>query len=152
MIKTTLFLICTIFSLTSCSAQLKKGAFSVKEGITGKVIWKQGNHMPSPDRVNKSNGKGVKKELYIFKPINVARVIQKNSFFEINETPVAKTESTENGFFEISLPPGKYSVFTKEEQGFFANRFDGDGNINVVEVMPGKPAYLLITIDYKASY
>jgi hypothetical protein len=150
--KANVLLICTIFSLTSCFAQLKKGLFSVKEGITGKVTWKEGNYMPSPDAARAGNGIGVKREVYVFELINMSGAVKQNGLFEISQSPLVKTESTKNGFFEIILPPGKYSVFTKEVKGFFANRFDGKGNINPVEVLPGKATYTLIAVDYKASY
>ncbi len=150
--KRNIILICTICCVTSCSAQLNKGIFSVKEGIIGEATWKQGNYMPSPDAVNRGKGTGIKREIYIFKLVNTSHAIAENGFFKINKKPVAIVESTGNGFFEIKLPPGKYSVFTKEEKGFFANRFDGAGNINPVEVMPGKPTYLLLSVDYKAAY
>ncbi len=150
--KPNLFLIYTIFCLTGCSAQLKKGIFSVEEGISGQVIWKQGNYMPSSDIIRKKKGKGIEREIVVFKLVNKSQAISENGFFKINKKPLAITRSTENGFFEIKLPPGKYSVFTKEEKGLFANSFDGDGNINPVEVTSGQATRLLIMVDYKAAY
>lgn len=69
------------------------------------------------------------------------------------ETPlITEVETDESGRFEVKLPPGKYSLFTMEEKGYFANIFDLDSYIHPVTVEKNQWKKTEITIDYEASY
>ena len=48
------------------------------------------------------------------------------------------TTTDEKGNFNIPLPPGTYSVFTKKGNLFYATRRDEQNNIAPVKVLPGK--------------
>jgi hypothetical protein len=52
----------------------------------------------------------------------------------------------------VELPPGKYSVFTVEEEGLYANEYDSDGNMFPVEVLDGEFTEVTIKINYKAAF
>jgi hypothetical protein len=67
-------------------------------------------------------------------------------------TPVAKVTSASNGEFTVFLAPGIYSVFTREPSGYFANRFNGQGIINPVEVKAGIFSEIVLEINYKAVF
>jgi len=146
-------LIFVLIAIAACSPKLSKGIFSVEEGIAGKVLWKQGNFMPSPDRPQINSGMPVEKELLVYNVTNLKQVKVNGAFYSDVQTGlVARVKSTPTGYFELKLPPGKYSLFSVEPDGLFANRFDGSGNINVVEVKGQTLTNIDFIIDYKAAY
>ena len=65
---------------------------------------------------------------------------------------VTKVETDADGNFAVSLEPGVYSLFTKEEKGLYANLFDGENNIYPVEVQEGQVSHIEFLINYEASY
>ncbi|MDN3686579.1 carboxypeptidase regulatory-like domain-containing protein [Cyclobacterium jeungdonense] len=128
------------------------------EGIKGQVYWIDGNLMPQATDSGNDSRLGPKKQ-------PVKRTIRIHELTHINEaslgdylfgdieTPlVAELETDESGYFEVKLPPGKYSIFTKEDKGYFANVFDLDSFIHPITVEKNKWKRTEITIDYKASY
>lgn len=125
---------------------------TLNQGIKGQVLWLEGNFMPGPGQDKK--GEPVVREIYIYSVINKAEMKEKgNQLYEMpNQKPIAITKSDENGIFEVALPAGKYSVFTKEAGGLFANLFDGQMNLNPVDVEKGKFTEVDIKINYKAVY
>ena len=109
--------------------------------------------MPGPDRANQKTG--VVREIYFFKPVKSANQKRgdKNGLYKsVSGKLVAKTKSDETGHFEVRLRTGRYSVFTKEENGFFANVLDGEGFVNMVEVKKNSFADLVIEINYQAAF
>lgn len=70
----------------------------------------------------------------------------------IQTEQVAELETEPDGTFQIELPVGRYSVFTVEEEGYFANVFDRDNHINPIEVKEGEWSFLEIIINYRAVY
>jgi hypothetical protein len=123
------------------------------QGIQGMVQWISGNQMPGPDKPGGSSSKGISREIYIFPAMNTQNYKPVDGFYkEIGSQPIAVTRSSDDGSFKVSLPAGRYSVFSKEERGFFANRYDGDGCINCIEVKSKAYTILTFTIDYDAAY
>lgn len=125
---------------------------SLNQGLKGQVLWLEGNFMPGPGQDKK--GEPVKREIYIYEVINAKQLQEKgNQLYAMpDQKPVAIAQSDSSGLFEISLPEGKYSVFTKEEGGLFANLFDGEMNLNPVLIEPQKFKEIVIKINYKAVY
>lgn len=122
------------------------------QGIKGQVFWLSGDQMPGPDK-KRSPQQGIVREILFYEATKIAETKQDDNFFTINgKSPVGTVISQPNGDFSISLPPGKYSVFIKEQDKLFANLFDGDGCINCITVEPKKIAWLTITVDYAAAY
>ena len=50
---------------------------------------------------------------------------------------VATTTSKENGFYQLQLEPGKYSVFMLEEGSMYATGGDGYGGLNPITIGVG---------------
>jgi hypothetical protein len=65
---------------------------------------------------------------------------------------IRKIKTDKTGSFKANLDPGKYSIFVQEEDGLFANVFDGEGFINPVTVESGKLTGIVIKVNYKAAY
>lgn len=128
-------------------------AASQKQGIQGQVFWLSGNQMPSPDKKLSAPHQGVLREIHVYQAVYLNDVQRDGQFFRPAETAlVAKVHTTADGQFKIKLPEGKYSVFTVEKEGLFANLMDVRGCINCVEVTSRKYSWITITIDYEAAY
>jgi hypothetical protein len=139
-----------ILIYTAAPAQKKK----VTQGITGQVLWKAGNLMPGPG-VKPSKGSPAVREIYIYELTSnkQTEAAEETGFYrKINSKLIKKVKSDKKGLFSVSLPAGYYSLFTKEEKGFYANLFDDAMNINPVQIRKGKWDTFDFVIDYAAVY
>jgi hypothetical protein len=126
---------------------------TMNQGIKGKVIFRQGDFMPSPDAPPQGSGRGVKRELYIHELTNMGQVQGEPPFYQQIQTKlVKKIVSDESGNFTVELQPGKYSLFVKEKDGYYANLFDGQSNIYPVEVKNKQVTEVEFIIDHQATY
>ena len=129
---------------------------SIQQGVWGNVWFWEGNFMPTTD--NSSNGKitAVQRNIFIYEATRFDSVIRDSSRYlfikEIKSNYIDEITSDKDGFFQISLPPGKYSFFVKEDSLFFANESDGDGYIMSAEVTEGNVVKRQININYNAAY
>lgn len=135
-------------------AQLQEQAITIEQGIAGKILWESGNQMPSPDTPRNSGKRGVKRTVFIYELTNGSQATTTEGVFHTNiQTKLVSQVVTDaNGFFEIRLEPGTYSIFTKEDQGLYANLFDGQNNIFPVEVKKGEVTTIEFLINYNATY
>ncbi len=143
--------IIAILIFSSC-AVMKNG----DQGVNGQIYWLEGNQMPviseEGDEVRRQKEK-VQRTLIICPLVNLGDATMENGLFKsLAAEPIKEIESDKDGAFSIQLEPGAYSIFTKEEDGLFANRFDTDGNIQPVYIKNGEWVELEILIDYKAAY
>ena len=125
----------------------------IEQGIIGKVLWQSGNQMPSPD-APPSKGRGVQRTVYIYERTNGTQATTIDGVFHTNLQTALVTQvvTDANGNFAVSLKPGTYSLFTKEEKGLYANLFDGENNIYPVKVEEGQVTNVEFLINYAASY
>lgn len=140
-----------ILLLTTLSFAQKK---KITQGINGKVLWKAGNLMPGPG-IKPSKGSPVVREIFIYELTSDKQTepAEEGGFYrKINSKLVKKVKSDKKGLFSVLLPAGYYSLFAKEEKGFYANIFDDAMNINTVEVRKGKWEKFEFVIDYEAVY
>src|SRR5690554_2003801 len=151
------FKIIPLFSLLlvlsfSCKTAKKDG-----QGIQGQVFWLEGNQMPQmaeegeiPTRPAK---RGVKRTVKIHELTHINQARLGDALFGNIETPlIREIETDESGHFSVGLPPGRYSIFTVEENGHFANILDLDSYINPFEVKEGEWTQADILINYQAAY
>jgi hypothetical protein len=124
-----------------------------RQGIQGKVVLRTGNHMPGPGKRLPPPTQAAIREIQVYPLTNLSQVTANGSFYtHIQTKQVAKVVSGPDGRFRLFLPPGKYSLLSKEAEGLFANRFDGQNNIFPVEVKAGQLTEVEFIIDYNASY
>ncbi len=154
-LRSVVFYMIIALMAMSCRA----GLYNQTGSISGKVVWLEGNLMPSIDDDNyaqRAAGVPVQRMLYIYeatKPDQAMRLEGDASFYTtIHKRLVKKVRTDKGGTFEVRLPPGKYSIFVMENEAFFANVFDGEGHINPVQVEPGEETTVFIKINYKAFY
>jgi hypothetical protein len=155
---TILFLFAiTTFFLSSCSV-IKDGKPTISQGVFGRVLFLQGNQMPSPDKKN-TGGKPAMRKILIYELTKLNETEGQSPLFkEIKSRLVATVTSNTEGYFQCKLPIGKYSIFTEEKEAdanvklFFANLFEGNGEITPFEVIANKISRYDIKINYKAYY
>ncbi|HEX6333265.1 MAG TPA: hypothetical protein VFZ78_03500 [Flavisolibacter sp.] len=138
----------------SCCPQRTLTNPSPEQGITGFIREVKGNRMPSPGAVL-PEPKGIKTTLYIFEETNLSQVDRKENeplYRNIRARLVKTVESDESGRFTVSLPPGRYSLFTKVNEMYFANRFDEKNNIHPVVVEKDKLTEADFLVDIDAVY
>lgn len=140
------------FALISCKPYKPEG-----QGITGTVTWLEGNQMPmmteSGEASSKISPKPVKRTLRIYPLIKFSDLkMEEGLFTAVAEKPILEVETNESGVYSAQLSPGRYSVFTVEENGLFANIFDGDGNVNPVTVKENEWTLLDVVVNYKAVF
>ena len=147
-----LFIMSSLF-FNSCSI-VKDGKPSIKQGVFGRVLWLEGNMMPSTTPNSNAGGKPASRTVNIYELTHQTEVEGQSPLFKIVKTKlVASVKSDANGYFQCKLAPGKYSVFTVEDDGqFFANLFEGNGEITPFEIKENQIANYNININYKAFY
>lgn len=153
-----------------------------QSGITGTVYRLSGNHMPAPNRrpsppsadTGSSPGArpsadtpfsadtrpsaGIKATVCIFQLTADTQVIPLgpgSPYYRTVLTPlIRQIETDDKGHFQVSLPPGTYSVFTKKGDLFYASRRDEKNHIAPVKVLPGKMTRVECSVesDHRAVY
>jgi hypothetical protein len=127
-------------------------------GITGVVYNISGNHMPAPNqRPPTTPPPGVKATICIFELTSDSQTTRLGSspyYQAIHTHLVRQLDTDDKGFFEVALPPGTYSVFTKKGDLFYASRRDEKNHIAPVEVLSGKMTRVQCSVesDHKAIY
>jgi hypothetical protein len=153
--KTKLIFLCAlvIFAMSSCSV-VKDGKPTIKQGVYGRVLWLEGNVMPSTDGKSTNAGIPARRTINVYKTTHLNETVGQSPLFDQIKTALVATVKTDaNGNFQCELPVGKYAIFTVEEGNqFFANLFDGDGAIAPFEVKAGQLTNYSIQINYKAFY
>lgn len=143
----------TVFTFTQCKPYQPEG-----QGITGHVTWQEGNLMPTisdsgTESKNDPNGKPVKRTIRIYPLIKISDMSVEDGLIKnLAAKPITEIETDESGKYSLQLSPGRYSIFTVEEGGLFANIFDGEGNVQPVTVKESEWTLLDIVINYKAAY
>lgn len=128
------------------------------QGLFGIVEFHEGNFMPTyPGASQSGTITPVERALYIHEPTHFSEVTIADPngpvfFDEIKTRLVKVVRSDSDGRFATTLPVGRYSVFVKEGDRFYANVSDGDGVLGPTEIVGGEFTFLKIAISYKAYY
>ena len=149
--------LCSIFLLVGIIAFSCKSAKIDTQGVRGQVFWLEGNQMPQMvaegEEVDRIEKKRVARTIRIHELTHINQARLGDYLFGDIETPlVVEVETDEEGRFSVELPIGKYSIFTVEESGYFANIFDLDSYVNPVEVKKGAWTEADILVNYEAAY
>jgi len=124
---------------------------TISQGAWGNVWFWEGDFMP----FGWGNITPVVRKIYAYQLTNLQQVDQVpySPFYRrIFSQVVDSALSNSTGFFQISLAPGRYSFFVKEDSLFYANGYDGTGNILPATVKKDSLTQVQLDITYKATY
>ncbi len=112
--------------------------------------------MPGPPKSESSGGiTPVIRDVYIYEETtldDVEEADQEGGFFlSISTNLVAELKSDNTGFYQQKLPPGKYSIFVKENGLFYADLFSEE-RIMPVDISENSIVKNQIDITYKAAF
>ncbi len=124
---------------------------TIDQGLWGDVWFWSGDFEPA--------GFGevcqVKRKVLIYELTHIDDVEQVgySAFYtSINTNLVATVKSDEDGFFQIELEPGTYSLFVEEDNKFYSNYLSGEWNINPVEIEAENVSEVRFDITHEAVY
>ena len=153
--KQILFLIFFITASTSCRTTVKSiQTNSILQGISGLVTEAKGNQMPMKGADLQDN-KGLQTTVYVYEATNISQVTRSNKtgvYVSILTKRVASITTDSLGAFTIALPVGKYSLFIKMGDAYFANAFDQYNNICLIEVTEKKLTNARLVLNSNAFY
>lgn len=127
------------------------------QGISGTITWMEGNRMPmiteSGKAAPKTTPKPIQRTIRVYPLTKFSDLKMEDGLFTaIASKPITEVVSDKQGKYSIHLGPGRYSVFIVEENGLFANIFDGEGNVQPVTVKENEWTLLDVEVNYKAVY
>lgn len=145
-----------ILSLTifSCSTTKTQPNSPSMQGITGFVYEAKGNQMPMKG-APKNSPKPLQCTVLVFEPTNMTDVEPASAstlYTRVRSRQVASVDTDSMGYFKINLPIGKYSLFIRKGDRFYANSFDEFNNIALFEVLDSKFSEAKLTVNKAATY
>ena len=133
-----------------------KNKITITEGVSGTLVKTVGNCMPLFDMDYPSCFQfPVKRKILIYEYTTLNETVRSSFsdvFYEkVHTKLIATTTCDDEGFFEVELKPGRYSLFVQEKGLLYGNLFDGDGGIAPVIVELSKVSERYLNIDYAPS-
>ena len=151
---TRITILCIILLATLCSCIRENWAYktdqlyrqnkkyiTIEQGVWGTVTERTGDWMPiaGAQKGEGPNECPIKSIVRAYEPVSIADFEREGiSIFNITDIPsklVAETTSNKNGFFEMNLQPGEYSLFVTYDGETQAYGFDGIGNIGKITIL-----------------
>ncbi|MFP5039524.1 hypothetical protein [Parasediminibacterium sp. JCM 36343] len=153
--KTTLIILVFGAVIAACAAIKKQSLAKLQQGIEGRVVRLTGNQMPMQNRRQASTPKGLATTVYMFEVANISQTKRQGStalYDSIHTKRIATVQTDSAGHFAVHLPVGSYSIFVKVGNGFYANRFNEQNNINVYRVEKGKLTQVEVMVSEGAVF
>ena len=97
----------------------------------------------------------VKRKVFVYESTtskDVVKVEHSSFYTAIGTKLISESESDEDGFFQIKLEPGNYSLFIMEDGKYYANVFGGEDIIFPIRIVSGKVSQIRIDITYGAVF
>ena len=147
-------------STTACNIEktytLNASKVTITTGIWGTVSSMEGNCMPpiAPATTTCTNCP-VQRTIKIYQYTTLTQATPSGTsgvFYDSFSTPlVAQVNADTEGFFQINLPAGHYTIVIVENGKLYANGFDGNGGITPFNYSTGLQKVNL-TMTYKATF
>ena len=120
---------------------------SISQGVYGQVERVSGNCMPGiageDVRDNPCENGFIATSIFVREPLAM-------TYYWENTSPlVAQGASNENGFYEVELPPGDYSIFVDDNGAEYCNG-SSDGIACPITIREGELLEMNLTIDHAA--
>lgn len=129
-----------------------QGKITLEQGYAGTLILKEGNCMPMVGvglPGNTCRSYPVKRTIRIYDYTLQEETEGDGPFFTLVNALLRERVTTDHeGFFQVELPPGNYSVFIEEAGKLYANLWDGQGGIHPITVAADSIGYEQLTLDY----
>lgn len=139
----------------NCRINNPEGAVTFSQGVFGNITFTEGNCMPGIGANRSCQTCPVRRMVRFYELTlekDAVRAEPTGSFYlSFSTRLVGETESDLNGFYQINLPPGKYTMVVVEDAKLYASFFNGDGSLNPITVVAGTNR-ADFGITYKAVY
>lgn len=144
---------------TSCDMQKvtddNTNKVTITNGIWGTVSSMEGNCMPSPGSNSSCIHCPIQRTIRIYEytlKSNATQSDNYSSFYDSFNTPlIAEVDTDENGFFQIDIPAGHYSIVVVENGKLYASGLDGKGGINPI-IPTSEIQNINLLMTYKAVF
>ena len=129
---------------------------SIVNGVWGTVSSMEGDCMPMvPPASNTCKHCPVKRTVRIYEYTLQSQATPSGNsqiFFDsFNTQLIAQVVADDNGFFQVNIPPGHYSIVIVENGKLYANGTDGQGGLSPITYSSGLQNVNLI-MTYKAVF
>jgi len=132
-----------------------KEKMTISQGIGGTVLLREGNCMQFGGGAwNSCRIFPIQREVLVYEYTTIEQVTYLGTpvfYSGISTQLFATTTCDKEGFLELELEPGNYSVFVREKGQLYASRFDGVGGINPITVESAQVAEPYLWINYAAD-
>lgn len=132
------------------------GRVTIEQGVWGDVLLWEGNHMPTTDGSSSGTITPVEREVVIYKAVTDNEVEHSGHVYslykKINGELVTTVESDDRGFYQVALPPGDYSIFSKEEDSLYFGGMASNQYLMHATVREGAVTKFQIDINHKAAF
>ena len=127
---------------------------TIQQGIWGDIWFWEGDFMPV---CMTGTITPIVREVLIHELTHTDDVVRTSNpygafYDEINTNLISTVWSDNDGYFEVDLPVGHYSLFVVEDTMFYSNSSDGQGNLSPVEVKDNEVAEIRFDITYKTLW
>lgn len=124
-----------------------------KQGVKGKVIYKEGTFDSRGNLLTNGTVIGVARNIYFYELTGLKEVELDGGMFvsSIHSEIVDSVRSDKNGNFAGTLKPGMYSIFIEENDRLYSHISD-EGLFMPVKVLKDSVTEVNVYIDYNANY
>lgn len=124
-----------------------------KQGVKGKVIYKEGTFDAKGNLLTNGTVIGVARKIYFYELTGLREVELSDGTFvgAIHTDVLDSVKSDKNGNFAGTLQPGLYSIFIEENDRLYSHISD-EGLFMPVKVYKDSVTEVSVYIDYKANY
>ncbi len=134
----------------------RAGRVSIQQGVWGQVWLWEGNFMPGGCTSGRVQAVSRTVLVYEATPDSMVEYTQPYGRFirRVRTQLVDSTRSDPDGFFQLSLPPGKYSFFVRVDSLLYANGWDASppaGIIKPATVPAGGVTRVQLDLDWNKS-
>ncbi|MEI6088286.1 MAG: hypothetical protein WCR66_11890 [Bacteroidota bacterium] len=140
--------------LTACLSTKKLNITTASQGIKGYVIENQGNRMPMKG-IEQKISKGYVCTIIVFEPTSLNETTPQNIsnlYEKIHTKQVSLVDTDSSGHFSVDLPVGKYSLFIRLGNKYYANLFNQFNQIGLFEVLPNKYTEAKLIMNKGATF
>lgn len=128
---------------------------SITQGVWGTLTERTGNWQPVIDGNSDAKEFPIQREIRVYEYTTI-NDFSDNSLIEydinaIQTSFVAKTTADTEGFYEITLQPGTYSVFIIENDKLYAGGGDGNGGLNPVIIRENERSKLNLSVHHSVD-